>query len=70
MLAKKVIQQLNDKKVYRDPIVTTVEPLAPFYIAGEDHQNFYNNNKEAMYCTRIIQPKLDKYHQYFSSKKN
>ena len=68
-LAKQVIQQLNDKKIYSSPIVTTVEPLAPFYIAGEDHQNYYNNNKEAMYCTRIIQPKLDKYHQYFSSKK-
>lgn len=69
VLAKEVIRQLNETKVYERPIVTTVEPLAPFYEAGEDHQNYYNENKNAMYCVRIIQPKIDKYRKYFSSKK-
>lgn len=66
--SKKVIQQLNERKVYERPIVTTVEPLAPFYEADNYHQNYYNENKDAMYCVRIIQPKLEKYRKYFTSK--
>src|SRR5205085_8379903 len=33
------IRQLNDARVFHDPIVTTLEPLGTFYAAEEYHQN-------------------------------
>ena len=45
---------------FKDPIVTAIAPLTKFYKAERYHQNYYNNNPNAPYCTFIIRPKLDK----------
>ena len=31
---------------FTDPIVTTIEPAQPFYIAEEEHQEYYKKNPE------------------------
>lgn len=41
-------------------IVTELAPLARFYRAEEDHQDYYRNNPGAGYCRVVIKPKLDK----------
>lgn len=52
---------------WQAPIVTTVEPLREWTAAEAEHQDFYANHPEAGYCQVIINPKLSKARQYFST---
>jgi peptide-methionine (S)-S-oxide reductase len=45
---------------FDDPIVTQIEPLRRFYPAEEYHQDYYEKNPYAGYCTFVIRPKLQK----------
>lgn len=48
------------QKEFDDPIVTEIQPLKEFYSAENYHQNYYNNHKNAPYCSFVITPKLKK----------
>ena len=41
-------------------IVTELAPLARFYRAEDDHQDYYRKNPSAGYCRVVIKPKIDK----------
>jgi peptide-methionine (S)-S-oxide reductase len=45
---------------WENPVVTEIKPLDIFYPAEEYHQDYYDNNPYAGYCTFVIQPKLRK----------
>src|SRR5471030_3207057 len=47
------INQLNVKKAYPHPIVTTVTPYTVFYKAEDYHQNYYNLNSSQPYCKTV-----------------
>ena len=66
--AKSIIDQLNAEKVYKNPIVTTLEPLKAFYEAEDYHQNYYENNKSEPYCQMVIQPKIEKFEKIFKAR--
>src|SRR3990167_5654346 len=59
-IAEKVKKQIEDEHVYDKSIVTKIEPFKNFYVAEDYHKNYYNNNKEAGYCSVIIDPKIKK----------
>ncbi|OGG13497.1 peptide-methionine (S)-S-oxide reductase [Candidatus Gottesmanbacteria bacterium RIFCSPHIGHO2_01_FULL_39_10] len=61
-------KELEEKKVYQDPIVTEISALGAFYTAEEYHQNFYDKNKMSPYCLYIIDPKIEKLLEKFGSK--
>jgi len=42
------------------PIVTEIVPAPQFYVAEEDHQDYFSNNPNAPYCFAVIRPKLEK----------
>ena len=67
---KKICEQvMTEVKDYYDrPIVTQVVPLEPFYPAEEYHQNYYNNNSFAGYCTVVINPKIAKLKAKYADK--
>lgn len=48
------------------PIVTELQPLAPFYRAEDDHQHYYARNAGAPYCQYVVAPKLEKPRQKFA----
>ena len=50
----------NAAALFKDPIVTEIVPLTRFYKAEHYHQNYFNNNPSAPYCSYVIRPKLDK----------
>lgn len=54
------------QELWADPIVTTFEPVGPFYIAENVHQNFYARQPGQGYCQVIIDPKLAKARQKYS----
>ena len=60
-ISEKFIESLEEKKVFSDPIVTTIEPLSDFYKAEDYHQNYYELNKNQPYCQIVIKKKLDKF---------
>ncbi len=41
-------------------IVTELAPLARFYRAEDDHQDYYRKNPSAGYCRVVIKPKIEK----------
>lgn len=59
MVAEKAIKNFQD--LYSNPIITDLQLFAVFYEAEEDHQNYYEENPEALYCQIVISPKLAKY---------
>lgn len=68
---KKVAETVTEEyasKLWKDPIVTEIKPLEKFWEADEYMQDFYNKNPNAGYCQIIIDPKIQKLRQKFSSK--
>jgi peptide-methionine (S)-S-oxide reductase len=66
--AKSIIEELNNEKVYPNPIVTTLESLTTFYIAEDYHQSYYENHKSQPYCQMVIQPKIEKFEKLFKDR--
>ncbi len=62
--------KLNEENAFGKAVVTEIAELAPFYVAEDYHQNYYNENGDAPYCQFVIAPKLEKFRKAFSSKIN
>lgn len=58
--AEQVIAELTAAKAFDAPIVTTIEPDAPFYEAEAYHQGYYRAHPSQGYCNAVIPPKLAK----------
>src|SRR5207237_1172496 len=67
-LAESYKEKLDAAKVFDRPIVTAIEPLAEFYPAEVDHQNYYLDNPGNRYCQTVIRPKLEKFKKVFAGK--
>ncbi len=47
-------------QIWRDPIVTELEPAGDFWIAEEYHQDFYRKYPNYGYCALVVAPKVEK----------
>jgi peptide-methionine (S)-S-oxide reductase len=61
-------EKLDQSGAFDDPIVTEISPFTTFYKAEDYHQNYYNLNGSAPYCSYVIQPKVDKFKKVFAEK--
>jgi peptide-methionine (S)-S-oxide reductase len=59
-IAEQSKKEAEESGYYDDPIVTEIEPLNAFYPAEEYHQDYYEKNPYAGYCSIVIRPKLEK----------
>jgi methionine-S-sulfoxide reductase len=64
-IAEKVTADITAEKLWDDPIVTEITPLDVYYPAENYHQDYYENNPNAPYCTFVIAPKLAKFRKEF-----
>lgn len=64
-VAEKALAEAS--KLYNNVIVTEISPLLDFYPAEVYHQNYYNLNKEASYCSYVIDPKIEKLKKDFKN---
>ena len=64
-IAETVVAKLNASGTWTSPIVTEISSLKPFYVAEDQHQNYFNDNKRQPYCQMVIQPKMDKFRKVF-----
>lgn len=63
-IASQIIDEAQT--LFDKPIVTEVQPYTAFYKAENDHQNYYAENSEALYCQMVIEPKLRKFCEQLS----
>jgi len=66
--AIQLVDELTQKGVWKNPIVTEIVPLDVFYPAENYHQNFYAHNPNNRYCNVVIPPKLEKLENKFSAR--
>ena len=67
-LAETYKKKLDASGAFDNPIVTEISPFTAFYPAEDYHQNYYNLNGNAPYCSYVIQPKLEKFKKVFQTK--
>jgi peptide-methionine (S)-S-oxide reductase len=66
--ADEVIAELTRDKVFRDPIVTAVEPASTFYVAEDYHQDYFANNSTQPYCMFVVAPKVQKIREKYAQR--
>ncbi|WP_040368562.1 peptide-methionine (S)-S-oxide reductase MsrA [Balneola vulgaris] len=64
-IAEKSLKKTDASGLWDDPIVTTIEPLKNYYVAENYHQNYFENNPNAGYCSYVIAPKVKKFKKEF-----
>jgi peptide-methionine (S)-S-oxide reductase len=67
-VAEAYIRQLNEARVFHEPIVTTLEPLREFYAAEEYHQDYAARNPNQPYIAYVAAPKVEKLRENFAEK--
>jgi peptide-methionine (S)-S-oxide reductase len=65
-ISEEVVKQIQS--YYDDKIVTEISPLAIFYEAEKEHQNYYRQNSQQGYCSFVIAPKLAKLRKLHANK--
>lgn len=66
--ATEIIALLEKEGIWKDPVVTAVEPFDTFYKAEEYHQEYFENNRNQGYCRAVITPKIEKFEKLFRNK--
>ncbi len=59
-ISEKMINSLDQEKVFEDKIVTEIKQLGEFYEAEAYHHDYFDKNPNTAYCQAIIAPKLVK----------
>ena len=65
-VASRYIEALNAAKVFRSPVVTTLEALDTFFPAETYHQNYAERNPYQPYIAGVSMPKVEKTRHYFA----
>lgn len=63
--AESIIKEISDAKIWPNPIVTEVTKFDEFYLAEDNHQEYFKNNPYQGYCQVIIAPKVAKFRKQF-----
>jgi len=64
-IAEKSMKKTDASDLWNDPIVTEITELSNYSTAEDYHQNYFNNNPNAGYCSVVIAPKLAKFKKDF-----
>jgi len=64
--AEHLKKELNEAKIWNNPVVTEIIPYTKFYKAESYHQDFYEKNPANSYCNFVITPKIKKFEKVFS----
>ncbi|NJL31411.1 MAG: peptide-methionine (S)-S-oxide reductase MsrA [Phycisphaerales bacterium] len=67
-IARGYIAQLNQARVFRQPIVTTLEPLEEFFLAEQYHQDFVVRNPNQPYVRGVAASKVEKLQEKYPDK--
>jgi peptide-methionine (S)-S-oxide reductase len=68
LMAKALIQDLNQERIWDAPIVTEVATFEKFYLAEDYHQEYFARNPLQPYCMAVVAPKVSKFRKHFIDK--
>ncbi|PDW01951.1 peptide-methionine (S)-S-oxide reductase MsrA [Candidatus Viridilinea mediisalina] len=63
--AQALIAELNERKLWPNPIVTEVTAAPVFYPAEDYHQEYFVQNGRQPYCQMVVAPKVAKFRKQF-----
>lgn len=66
--AEAMIKEVTQKGLWKDPIVTKVEPFKNFYVAEDYHRDYFQKNPDKSYCQVVIAPKIEDLKKKFGTK--
>ena len=66
-IAHEVVGELEDSKIYFNPVVTQIEVAPTIYPAEDYHQNYFQEHPNQGYCMAVVAPKLAKFRAKFKS---
>ncbi len=66
--ATELIRELEEQKVFKAPIVTSLEIFSKFYPAENYHNDYFRLNGTAPYCQIVIRPKVQKFQMHYKDK--
>ena len=66
--AEAVMAEVTAEKLWPNPLVTELAPLAKFYPAEEYHQDYFARNPGQPYCQVVVAPKVSKFRKQFIGK--
>ena len=67
-IARASLSAAEEAGLWDDPIVTSIEAAAPFYVAEDYHQDYFANNPDQGYCVAVVGPKVKKFKALFADK--
>jgi peptide-methionine (S)-S-oxide reductase len=77
-IAERIRKEIVSEKIWKDPIVTTIEPLKNYTRAEDYHQDYFVRYEKATpleragmnagYCAAIIEPKVKKFREKYAAK--
>ena len=66
--AERIRRELDASGAWNDPIVTEIEPYTSFFVAEENHQDYFARNPEQAYCRAVVRPKLEEFRKVFADR--
>lgn len=63
--AETLIRELDEQKIWNNPIVTEVNPLGNFHMAEDYHQEYFARNPYQPYCQAVVAPKVAKFRKHY-----
>jgi peptide-methionine (S)-S-oxide reductase len=66
-IAHELVRELEESKIYADPVVTQIESAPIIYPAEDYHQNYFQQHPHQGYCAAVVAPKLAKFRAKFKS---
>jgi peptide-methionine (S)-S-oxide reductase len=67
-IAETMIAELEQNRVFDDPIVTEVSILDAYYPGEDYHQDYYRQNPGQGYCQVVVAPKLAKFRARYAAR--
>ena len=67
-IAQEVMARISAAKLWREPIVTKLEPASTFWVAEDYHQDYFSRNPYQPYCMAVVDPKVSKFRKHFRDK--
>jgi peptide-methionine (S)-S-oxide reductase len=65
-VARELISQLTQERLFGAPIVTEVLPVSNYWPAEDYHQDYYEKHPNQGYCSFVVGPKVAKFRKGFA----
>ena len=66
-VAHAVVKELEEARIYSNPVVTQIDVAPVIYPAEDYHQNYFRQHPGQGYCMAVVAPKLAKFRSKFQS---